>query len=44
MKLTENRLALLNKYAELNASVDIVDLKTNKNEPVGTKVILKMPI
>jgi LytS/YehU family sensor histidine kinase len=44
MKLTENRLALLNKYAELNASVDIVDLKTNKNEAVGTKVILKIPI
>lgn len=44
MKLTENRLALLNKYAELNASVDIIDLKTNNNEAQGTKVILKIPI
>jgi LytS/YehU family sensor histidine kinase len=44
MKLTENRLTLLNKYAEFNASVDIIDLKTNEDEPIGTKVILKIPI
>jgi LytS/YehU family sensor histidine kinase len=44
MKLTENRLTLLNKYAELNASVDIIDLKTNEDKPIGTKVILKIPI
>jgi ligand-binding sensor domain-containing protein/putative methionine-R-sulfoxide reductase with GAF domain len=44
MKLTENRLTLLNKYAELNASVDIIDLKTTNDEAIGTKVILKIPI
>lgn len=43
MKLTENRLSLLNKHAELNASVEIIDL-VNDNEAAGTKVILKIPI
>ena len=44
LKLTENRLNLLNKYAELNASIDIIDLVKTNNEAAGTKVILKIPI
>ena len=44
MKLTENRLSLLNKYAELTASVDIIDLKTAGETADGTKVVLKIPI
>ena len=44
LKLTENRLALLNKYAELNASIDIIDLKKTDMESGGTRVILKIPI
>jgi LytS/YehU family sensor histidine kinase len=44
LKLTENRLALLNKYAELNASIDIIDLKKTNMESGGTRVILKIPI
>jgi len=44
LKLTENRLTLLNKYAELNASIDIIDLKQNDGEAIGTKVILKIPV
>jgi ligand-binding sensor domain-containing protein/putative methionine-R-sulfoxide reductase with GAF domain len=44
LKLTENRLALLNKHAELNASVEIIDLVEGNAEPAGTRVILKMPI
>lgn len=44
MKLTEDRISLLNKHAQLNASVDIIDLKTNDNEAAGTKVILKIPV
>ncbi|HTE25304.1 two-component regulator propeller domain-containing protein [Flavitalea sp.] len=44
MKLTENRLSLLNKYAELTASVDIIDLKTEGETAEGTKVVLKIPI
>jgi LytS/YehU family sensor histidine kinase len=44
MKLTESRLSLLNKYAAVNASVDIVDLKEKNGESTGTKVILKIPV
>jgi len=44
MKLTESRLALLNKHAELNASVEIIDLVKENNEAAGTKVILNIPI
>lgn len=44
MKLTENRLSLLNKHAELNASVEIIDLVEDNKAPMGTRVILKMPV
>lgn len=44
MQLTENRLSLLNKHAELNASVEIIDLKRDDGTPAGTRVILKIPV
>ena len=44
MQLTENRLNLLNKHAELNASVEIIDLQNGNSEASGTKVILKIPV
>jgi putative methionine-R-sulfoxide reductase with GAF domain/two-component sensor histidine kinase len=44
MQLTENRLSLLNKHAELNASIEIIDLKNGHEEAAGTKVILKIPV
>lgn len=44
MQLTESRLSLLNKHAELNASVEIVDLQNGNQEATGTKVVLKIPI
>ena len=44
MKLTEGRISLLNRHAELNATIDIVDLWTFRGEPAGTRVILKIPI
>ncbi len=44
MKLTESRLSLLNKYAELTASVDIIDLGDKTSATEGTRVILKMPV
>lgn len=44
MQLTENRLNLLNKHAELNASVEIIDLQNGNSEALGTKVILKIPV
>ncbi|WP_153800548.1 sensor histidine kinase [Foetidibacter luteolus] len=44
MKLTENRLALLNKEAKLNATVMVEDLENFSGEAVGTKVILNIPV
>ncbi len=44
MQLTESRLGLLNKYAQVNASVEIIDLQNGGKEALGTKVILKIPV
>ena len=44
MELTENRLNLLNKHAELHASTDIIDLQDDNGNASGTKVILTIPI
>ena len=43
-KLTENRLSLLNKHAELNATVEIIDLYDERGAANGTRVILKIPV
>jgi ligand-binding sensor domain-containing protein/putative methionine-R-sulfoxide reductase with GAF domain len=44
MKLTEDRLSLLNKHAALNASIDIIDIKNGHGEATGTRVIIKIPV
>lgn len=44
MQLTENRLGLLNRHAEQNASITIIDMENNDQLPLGTKVILRIPI
>jgi ligand-binding sensor domain-containing protein len=44
MQLTEHRLSLLNKHAELNASIEIIDMSNGHGEASGTKVILKIPV
>lgn len=44
MKLTEERIGMLNKHTSLNASINIIDLKNETGEPTGTRVILTIPI
>jgi sensor histidine kinase YesM len=44
MKLTEERISMLNQYTSLNASIAIIDLTNSTGEALGTKVILKIPI
>jgi LytS/YehU family sensor histidine kinase len=47
MKLTENRISLLNKHAQLNASVEIIDVYNGENGQrlaAGTRVILNIPV
>lgn len=43
MKLTEDRIAILNQYAQTNASVEIIDLM-DENQAAGTKVIIRIPV
>jgi len=44
MKLTESRLALLNKHSNWDASVEILDLVDTEGMPAGTRVTLKILI
>lgn len=44
MKLTVDRLSLLNKETFRDATVEILDLKNKSGEATGTKVILKIPV
>jgi LytS/YehU family sensor histidine kinase len=44
MKLTQERLSLLNRNSLLHATVEVEDLFTNEGEPGGTRVSLNIPI
>ncbi|MFT4155416.1 histidine kinase [Parafilimonas sp.] len=44
MKLTEDRLALLNTHVQFDVSVEISDLKHTDGTAAGTRVIIIMPV
>jgi LytS/YehU family sensor histidine kinase len=44
MKLTEERLKVLNEVKKTNARFKIIDLFTSENQPSGTKVELSLPL
>ena len=44
MKLTEERLKILNELKKIKAQFKIVDLFTKENKPAGTKVELSLPL
>ncbi len=44
MKVTKERIELINQIYKINTSVEIIDLKNKKGEAIGTKVILNIPI
>ncbi len=44
MKLTEDRINVLNQYNGLDASIDIIDLTNPEGEATGTRVVLTIPI
>ena len=44
MKLTEERLKILNELKKIKAQFQIVDLFTKENKPAGTRVELSLPI
>lgn len=44
MQITENRIAIINKTMNINATLGVVDLKDNNGNASGTKVILNIPL
>lgn len=44
MKLTEDRIAILNQNTHTNASVEILDLVDEENEAAGTRVVIVIPV
>lgn len=44
MKLTEDRIAVLNQFAQTNASVGIVDLEDDSGTAAGTRVVVTIPV
>jgi ligand-binding sensor domain-containing protein len=44
MKLTEDRINMLNEFASLHASVEIADVRNTTNQVAGTKVVIKIPV
>ena len=44
LKMTSERIEIINQLYKIEADVQIIDLKNGKNMPTGTKVIIKLPI
>ncbi|GAB4140039.1 MAG: hypothetical protein Fur0041_15210 [Bacteroidia bacterium] len=44
MKITQDRLELINKMHGSNLSLSITDLYTENNEPAGTRVDIFVPV
>ncbi len=44
MKVTSERIELINQIYKTNTQIEIIDLKDSNNNPNGTKVILNIPI
>ena len=44
MKLTEERLKVLNEIKKVKAQFEVTDLFTEENKPAGTKVELSLPL
>lgn len=44
MRITQDRIQIINKMFDSKTSVEIIDLKDNKGQPIGTRVELFIPI
>jgi Histidine kinase len=44
LKITQERLDVIKKLYNINATVSFEDLKNQQNEAIGTKVLIKIPI
>ncbi|MBC6112662.1 sensor histidine kinase [Pedobacter fastidiosus] len=44
LEITSERIHLINQLYQINTDVNLIDLKDEKQNPIGTKVIIKIPI
>jgi hypothetical protein len=44
MKVTSERIELINQLYDVKTKIEIVDIKNSINEALGTKIILEIPI
>jgi len=44
MKITKNRIDLTNQLYNTNTKVNVVDLKNNRGEGIGTRIIIDIPL
>ena len=44
MKITADRIELINQMYQTNTNIKVMDVKNDKNEVIGTKVIIEIPI
>lgn len=44
MQITENRIAVINRTQNINASCEIIDLKDSAGNAAGTRVVLDIPL
>ncbi|MEO8769061.1 MAG: ATP-binding protein, partial [Ferruginibacter sp.] len=44
LKMTSERIDIINQVYQIKADVQIVDLKDGMNNAAGTKVIIKIPV
>jgi LytS/YehU family sensor histidine kinase len=44
MQITEDRIAIINRIQNINATSEIIDLKDKNGNALGTKVVLTIPL
>ncbi|MBK6378788.1 MAG: hypothetical protein IPF72_03220 [Chitinophagaceae bacterium] len=44
LKMTSERIDMINQVYGIKATVEVEDLKDDKNKATGTKVIIKIPV
>jgi LytS/YehU family sensor histidine kinase len=44
MQLTEDRIAIINRIQQINATSEIIDLKDSRGKAAGTRVVLHIPL
>ena len=44
MKITQDRLDMINHARNQKATMEIIDLYDEKNQPMGTKVVVRLPV